>query len=322
MQLQQKLLNVAADDAFKQFLLKIDDFYSPIHKIIRNFAIFDCLLSLAVASLMNDNYSKPIFVDQQQIHLINSSNPVVQLLKPTGYVSNTIDMSMEEGRIAIITGPNMGGKSSFMRQVALIVIMAQMGCYIPASRGSKLGIFDSIFVRMGAHDDIIKSQSTFQVEMNEYYLLTGGDSNVGNGGKCLPFVLFVTHYQNLQNFAKRTVLPSKFGGLTGEDLFKPRHVVKNYHLGFRFVNGNKEELMFTYKLMPGGCDRSYGIHCARLAGLPIDITNVANQISKKFEVECNVKRGWNLINEFNNYYCKDTTKDGCSKIFNIIDNLN
>ncbi|GMF03322.1 unnamed protein product [Ambrosiozyma monospora] len=214
MQLQQKLLNVAADDAFKQFLLKLDEFYSPIHKIIRNLAIFDCLLSLTVASLMNDNYSKPTFVDQQQIHLINSSNPVVQLLKPTGYVSNTFDMSMEEGRIAIITGPNMGGKSSFMRQVALIVIMAQMGCYIPAARGSKLGIFDSIFVRMGAHDDIIKNQSTFQVEMNECslildqctskslvlldeigrgtstsdgfaiaysildYLLTGGDSNV------------------------------------------------------------------------------------------------------------------------------------------------
>ncbi|GME83305.1 unnamed protein product [Ambrosiozyma monospora] len=154
------------------------------------------------------------------------------------------------------------------------------------------------------------------------YLLTGGDSNVGNGGKCHPFVLFVTHYQNLQKFAKRTVLPPKSSGLTGEDLFKPRHVVRNYHLGFRFVNGNEDELMFTYKLMPGGCDRSYGIHCAKLAGLPIDITNAANQISKKFEVECNVKRGWNLIDEFNNYYSKGTTKDGFSKIFDIIDDLN
>ncbi|QPG76494.1 hypothetical protein FOA43_003883 [Brettanomyces nanus] len=284
----KECLRQQCNQCFREFVTKIDYYFLSLNTVIKQLATLDCLFSLASASSVTGDYSKPELVDKPMVKLINARNPISETLKST-YISNDFTACDDKNRVSIITGPNMGGKSSFIRQIALIVIMAQIGCYIPADRSSKLGIFDSIYIRIGAYDDIFKGQSTFQVEMSECSTILSKCTErslvlldeIGRGTSSVdgcaiaysildylcfdkkPFVLFITHFQNLQVFENLT-----------------HGAAKNYHLGFQ---KHDDDLVFTYKFVEGPSARSYGVYCAKLAGLPDDVTENALKVSRVLE---------------------------------------
>ena len=235
------------------------------------------------------NYVRPVFNNQQQLNIVDGRHPVVEeVLGEAEYVPNSIKMD-EKTSLLLITGPNMSGKSTYMRQLALIVIMAQMGCFVPAKEAN-LPIFDQIFTRIGASDDLVSGQSTFMVEMMEAnYALQHATSHslllfdeLGRGtatydGMALAQAiieyiqaniqaktLFSTHYHEL------TMLESS---LTG---------VHNIHVGAREEG---EELIFLHKIIDGPCDQSFGIQVARHAHLPEELLQRATAILKNLEAQ-------------------------------------
>ncbi|ODV64537.1 mismatch repair protein MSH3 ASCRUDRAFT_74141 [Ascoidea rubescens DSM 1968] len=290
---------------FKEiFLREIDKNLIYFNKIVKYLSILDCLLSLAVVS-SKMGYVKPKFYDDsktQQIEIKEGRNPIIeQFVSQNGYISNDFEISDTEGRISILTGPNMGGKSSFVKQLALIVIMAQIGCYVPAYCCS-LSIFNSIHIRMGAEDNILENYSTFMVEMlevsniihscNSKSLVIFDEVGRGTGtidGTAIayailnyfldeeisvkPLILFITHFTSLSDL----------------ELSNPR-IVRNYHMGF-IEDKNSESnqldkfptITFLYTLVKGISKSSYGLNAAKLAQLPEDILEKAWEISKQMQ---------------------------------------
>ena len=258
-----------------------------IEKTAKAIATLDVLTSLAnVAS--DNNYTRPEVNQSSKIILKDSRHPVVEaLLSGSPFVPNDVTLDNDSNRVAIITGPNMAGKSTYMRQVALIVLMAQMGSFVPASY-AEIGVVDSIFTRVGASDDLASGQSTFMVEMNEVAnIVKKATKNsllildeIGRGTSTydgmsiaravLEFVadkkklgakaLFATHYHEL------TVMENLLDG------------VKNYNIA---VKKRGDDITFLRRIIPGGADDSYGIEVAKLAGLPEWIIKRAKEILKE-----------------------------------------
>ena len=224
------------------------------------------------------------------IDIKQGRHPVIEKMLGTGaFVENDTYLDKEENRLSIITGPNMAGKSTYMRQVALITLMAQVGSFVPA-QSAKIGVVDKIFTRVGASDDLSMGQSTFMVEMMEVAtILKEATKNslvildeigrgtstydglsiawavaeyIANVEKCGAKTLFATHYHEL------TELEDKIEG------------VKNYSIA---VKEKGEDIIFLRKIVRGGTDESYGIHVARLAGVPKAVTIEANKILKSLE---------------------------------------
>ena len=236
------------------------------------------------------NYCKPEVNNSGVIDIKNGRHPVIEKILGIGsFVENDTYLDRDENRLAIITGPNMAGKSTYMRQVALIVLMAQVGCFVPAQT-AKIGVVDKIFTRVGASDDLSMGQSTFMVEMMEVASILKEATpksliildEIGRGTstydglsiawavaeyiadkeKCGAKTLFATHYHEL------TELENKLDG------------VKNYSIA---VKEKGEDIIFLRKIVEGGTDESYGIHVARLAGVPKVVTNRANEILRSLE---------------------------------------
>lgn len=258
-----------------------------IEKTAKAIATLDVLTSLAnVAS--DNNYTRPEVNQSSKIILKDSRHPVVEaLISGAPFVPNDVTLDNDSNRVAIITGPNMAGKSTYMRQVALIVLMAQMGSFVPASY-AEIGVVDSIFTRVGASDDLASGQSTFMVEMNEVAnIVKKATKNsllildeIGRGTSTydgmsiaravLEFVadkkklgakaLFATHYHEL------TVMENLLDG------------VKNYNIA---VKKRGDDITFLRRIIPGGADDSYGIEVAKLAGLPDWIIKRAKEILKE-----------------------------------------
>lgn len=289
---QEKLIQ-QCDEAFATFLKDIDSHYTYFSRLIKIVAEIDCLLSLKATSSSNSGYSKPILSDKQMIKAKRSRNPVIENLTSTlQYVANDIEISYDENRVLIITGPNMGGKSSYVKQVALIALMTQIGCYLPCE-SAIVGIFDTILVRMGAEDNILKGESTFMVEMLECSTIIKSLTNkslvildeIGRGTGTedgiaiaysiisylieeprLPLTLFITHYPSLK------VL---------EDTH-PKNVA-NYHMGFMEVAKADQEwpdVTFLYTLKRGVVSNLYGLNVARLAGIPTEIITKAFKVAE------------------------------------------
>ena len=252
-------------------------------------AELDTLCSLASVAV-NNNYCRPSVDDGGVIEIHDGRHPVVErVLKDALFVPNDTYMGEREDRAAIITGPNMAGKSTYMRQVALITLMAQIGSFVPA-RSARIGIVDRIFTRIGASDDLAGGQSTFMVEMTEVSEILHQATpksllildEIGRGTSTfdgmsiaravLEFcadpkklgakTLFATHYHELTEL--EGVLPG----------------VKNYSIS---IKKRGDELIFLRKIVPGGADRSYGIEVAKLAGLPHEVVRRANVILKELE---------------------------------------
>ena len=262
-------------------------------KLVQNnsfwIATLDCLTGFANLALKS-NYSKPVLDNSKNLKIIMGRHPVIesQLSQENPYIPNDISLCDKKNQIMMITGPNMSGKSAILRQTALIVLLAQIGSYVPAKK-AKIGIIDKIFTRVGASDNISAGESTFMVEMNESASIINNISNnsivlldeIGRGTSTYdgisiawaiaeflhdhpyrPKTLFATHYHELNMMA------NSFDRINNSNVS---------------VKETKDSVIFLRKLMPGGSAHSFGIHVAQMAGMPKGIINSAQKMLKKLE---------------------------------------
>ena len=285
---QEKLIDLEYK-VFQEIRSKISSQIQRIQKTANIVSILDVLDSFATVAL-DLNYVMPIVDNSGEINIKDGRHPVIEKMLPSGsFIENDTYLNKESDRLSIITGPNMAGKSTYMRQVALITLMAQIGSFVPASY-AKIGVVDKIFTRVGASDDLSMGQSTFMVEMMEVANILKEATNnslvildeigrgtstydglsiawavaeyISNKEKCGAKTLFATHYHEL------TELENKLEG------------VKNYSIA---VKEKGEDVIFLRKIVKGGTDESYGIHVAKLAGVPQDVVKSAKDILKSLE---------------------------------------
>ena len=285
---QDKLIDLEYK-VFQEIRAKIAVQIQRIQKAASIVSTLDVLCSFATVA-MDLNYCMPIVDNSGEINIKDGRHPVIEKMLPSGeFIENDTYLNKESDRLSIITGPNMAGKSTYMRQVALITLMAQIGSFVPASY-AKIGVVDKIFTRVGASDDLSMGQSTFMVEMMEVANILKEATNnslvildeigrgtstydglsiawavaeyIANKEKCGAKTLFATHYHEL------TELENRLEG------------VKNYSIA---VKEKGEDVIFLRKIVKGGTDESYGIHVAKLAGVPKDVLKSANEILKGLE---------------------------------------
>lgn len=267
----------------------VADNLDRIQKTAKAIAVLDVLVSLANVAADN-RYVRPEVNLSTVIRLKDSRHPVVEaLLNDTPFVPNDVYLDSAGERVAIITGPNMAGKSTYMRQVALIVLMAQMGSFVPASSAT-IGVVDSIFTRVGASDDLASGQSTFMVEMSEVANIVKSATSksllildeIGRGTSTfdgMSIARAVLEYcADRKKLGAKTLFATHYHELTVmQDLLDG---VKNYSIA---VKKRGDDITFLRRIIPGGADDSFGIEVAKLAGLPNSIINRAKEILKELE---------------------------------------
>ncbi|KAI9315240.1 muts domain V-domain-containing protein [Dichotomocladium elegans] len=273
-------LTIASNQAYREFLEDISSNYEAFRDVIQALAHLDCLMSLAEVA-RRPNYTKPTFSDRTTIQVTNGRHPIVEQLLNNDYVPNDIDLDTDGIRTVILTGPNMGGKSSYIRQIALISIMGQIGSYVPAD-SAHLGILDAIYTRMGAFDNMLKGESTFLVEMHEasdimkhatprslVILDELGRGTSTHDGMAIAYAVlhqFLTHIKAITLFVTHyPFLADEFPSAA------------NRHMGFieNGGNGRLDDVVFLYKLVEGASVNSYGLNVARMADLPASVLEVA-----------------------------------------------
>ena len=234
----------------------------------------------------NNNYVKPIISNNNNILIKNSRHPVVEKLLPLGedFIANDICLSTDEKQIAIITGPNMSGKSTYLRQIGLIVIMAQMGSFVPASH-AEIGIVDKLFTRVGASDNLAEGESTFLVEMNETANILNNTTNksliildeIGRGTSTydgLSIAWAITEFiHNNKSSSAKTLFATHYHELV--DLANSLNRAFNLNVNVKEID---DDVVFLRKIVEGGTDKSYGIYVAKMAGLPNEVILRANEI--------------------------------------------
>ncbi|MGI6079992.1 MAG: DNA mismatch repair protein MutS [Candidatus Avilachnospira sp.] len=277
-------LNALEYELFCQVRDRIAAEVKSIHRLSKALALLDVYCSLSVVSMRN-NYVRPVINTEGIIDIKNGRHPVVELMLGDGqFVSNDTYLNKDEDRISIITGPNMAGKSTYMRQVALTVIMAQIGSFVPATKAN-ICICDRIFTRVGASDDLASGQSTFMVEMTEVANIlrnAGPDSllildEIGRGTSTfdgLSIAWAVVEYIS-QKLGAKTLFATHYHELT--ELEGKLSGIQNFCIA---VKENGEDIIFLRKIVPGGADKSYGIQVARLAGIPENVTSRATEIAE------------------------------------------
>ncbi|NPV85014.1 MAG: DNA mismatch repair protein MutS [Anaerolineae bacterium] len=274
---------------FRQVCAQLAASAKTLLETARGLAELDVLASLAEVAALN-GYTRPNITEDKSLELIDSRHPVVErTLKGERFVPN--DAVFEEGEIIrIITGPNMSGKSTFLRQVALIVLMAQMGSFVPAA-SAHIGLVDRIFTRIGAQDEIHSGQSTFMVEMIETANILRHATErsllildeIGRGTSTYDGVSIawsvVEYIHNHPQLRARTLFATHYHELTQLSQLLPG--VRNFNVA---VTESEGKVVFLHKIVPGGSDRSYGIHVAQLAGLPRPVVQRATEILKQLEI--------------------------------------
>lgn len=251
-------------------------------------ATLDVLLGLAELAQLHQ-HTRPLLEQSRDLHITNGRHPVLeQTLVDEKFVPNDTLMEADNSRLILLTGPNMAGKSTYIRQVALITLMAQIGAYVPAEK-ARVGLVDRIFCRVGASDDLTSGQSTFMVEMNETSLIINNATEnslvildeIGRGTATFDGLSIAWSVaEHLHDTIKaRTLFATHYHELT--DLSRTRDAVENYNVAVREWN---DDIIFLRKIMPGTADKSYGIQVARLAGLPPDIIDRAKEILSHLEL--------------------------------------
>ncbi|MHA1346104.1 MAG: DNA mismatch repair protein MutS [Candidatus Heimdallarchaeaceae archaeon] len=288
---EEKILNaeekilVLEERLFNEILEDISKYATEIQSDAYNCAVLDVITTFA-QNAVHYNYVKPEITDKDILEIKGGRHPVVeQLLERTTFIPNDTVLKKDSERILIITGPNMGGKSTLLRQVALIVLMAQIGSFVPAS-SAKIGLTDRIFTRIGAHDVIVENRSTFMVEMYECANILNNVTErslvildeVGRGTSTYDGVAIawsITEYlhNNIGKLGPRTMFATHYHELIELEELWPR--VKNYHASVKNVNG---EIHFLYKVKEGGISESFGVHVASLAGLPKKVIDDADKM--------------------------------------------
>jgi DNA mismatch repair protein MutS len=286
---EEKILTIE-QRIFSELLINMLDWIAPVQLNAKLIANLDVLSSFATVAKTN-NYIRPLINEGYAIDIQNGRHPVIERQLPVGekYIANNMYLDNEKQQILMITGPNMSGKSALLRQTALIVLLAQIGSFVPAESAA-IGIVDKIFTRVGASDNISSGESTFMVEMNETASILNNISNrslilldeIGRGtstydGVSIAWaiaeflhehklhrakVLFATHYHELNQMA---------------DSFRR---IKNFHVTVKEINN---KVLFLRKLVQGGTEHSFGIHVARMAGMPSEVIKRANDILSRLE---------------------------------------
>ena len=277
---------------FTELVTDMAEFIPQIQINANIIARLDCLLSFAKAA-EEHRYVRPVVADDCVLQIKAGRHPVIETQLPMGeeYVPNDIELDSEQQQIMIITGPNMAGKSALLRQTALITLMAQMGCFVPAE-SAHVGLVDKIFTRVGASDNISLGESTFMVEMTEasdilnnvtprslvlFDELGRGTSTYDGISIAWAIVEYLHEHQGAQ---ARTLFATHYHELN--EMEKNFSRIKNYNVSVKELNG---KVIFLRKLMRGGSEHSFGIHVAEIAGMPKSIVNRANTILKQLEAD-------------------------------------
>ena len=291
---EDKIL-VIENRIYGELVSALAEFIPVIQVNASTVATLDCLLSFANVARRN-NYVRPDVDDSEVLDIKNGRHPVIEQQLPLGeaYVPNDVYVDTDSRQVIIITGPNMAGKSALLRQTALIVLLAQMGSFVPAD-SARVGLVDKVFTRVGASDNISQGESTFMVEMNEAANILNNVSQrslvlfdeLGRGTSTydgISIAWAIVEYLHENNRAHaRTLFATHYHELN--EMEKTYKRIKNYNIAVREV-GNK--VIFLRKLVEGGSEHSFGIHVARMAGMPKSIVERADEILKRLESD-NVK---------------------------------
>ena len=274
---------------FADLVVWMNEYIKPVQLNAMLIGQLDCLCSFSQLATENQ-YVRPLIDESHDLEIKNGRHPVIEKQLPIGetYIANDVILNRDQQQMIMITGPNMSGKSAILRQTALIVLLAQMGCFVPAEE-AKIGVVDKIFTRVGASDNISMGESTFMVEMNETASILNNISDrslvlldeIGRGTSTYdgisiawaiseflhehparPKTLFATHYHELNEMCETFTR------------------IKNYNVSVKEL---KDTVLFLRKLIPGGSEHSFGIHVAKMAGMPQQVLHRANKMLKKLE---------------------------------------
>ena len=274
---------------FQDLLQSIFPFIQKVQRNAHIIAQIDCLSSFAKNAAVN-NYIRPVIDDSTNIEIKNGRHPVIEKQLPIGeeYIANDLVLNRNQQQIIMITGPNMSGKSAILRQTALIVLLAQMGSYVPA-QNAKIGIVDKIFTRVGASDNISMGESTFMVEMNETANILNNISErslilldeIGRGTSTydgISIAWAIAEYLHEHPAKAKTLFATHYHELN--DMSETFDRIKNYNVSVKEL---KDTVIFLRKLVAGGSKHSFGIHVAKLAGMPTMVIHRANKMLKHLE---------------------------------------
>ena len=286
----QEKIAIIETKLYNELVAAVAEYIHAIQLNANLLARLDCLMALTRVALEN-KYNRPVVDDSLSLSITEGRHPVIERQLPAGepYITNSVELDNESRQIMMITGPNMSGKSALLRQTALIVLMAQIGSFVPAD-SARIGVVDKVFTRVGASDNISLGESTFMVEMNEAASILNNMSQrslilfdeLGRGtstydgisiawaiveyihehGTMHPKTLFATHYHELNEMA---------------GTYKR---IANHNVAVKEIDGR---VVFLRKLVEGGCEHSFGIHVAKLAGMPKAILDRASKVLKHLE---------------------------------------
>ena len=274
---------------FSQLVVWMQEYITPVQNNAYQIAQLDCLCGFAQLAKEN-NYTEPSITDSTEINIKNGRHPVIEKQLPLGevYIANDVLLNREDQQIIMITGPNMSGKSAILRQTALIVLLAQMGSFVPAE-SAKIGCVDKIFVRVGASDNISMGESTFMVEMNETASILNNLSErslvlldeIGRGTSTydgISIAWAISEYLHEHPSRAKTLFATHYHELN--EMTSTFDRIKNYNVSVKEL---KDNVLFLRKLTSGGSQHSFGIHVAKMAGMPQQVIQRANKILKKLE---------------------------------------
>jgi len=285
---EEKILHLE-QEIFTKLVTWIGDYIQPVQQNATIIGQLDCLCSFAQHAILA-NYSQPEIDDSFELEITNGRHPVIEKQLPLSeaYIANDVYLDRENQQIIMITGPNMSGKSAILRQTALIVLMAQMGSFVPAE-AARIGLIDKIFTRVGASDNISMGESTFMVEMNETASILNNLSErslilldeIGRGTSTydgISIAWAITEYLHEHPAKAKTLFATHYHELN--DMEETFNRIKNFNVSVKEL---KDNVLFLRKLVPGGSEHSFGIHVARMAGMPQQVLRRANKILKKLE---------------------------------------
>ncbi len=285
---EEKILAIE-NQLFIELLQEIITKLLPIQQTARAIAFLDVLSTFAEIAEKN-NYTKPSLNDGFELNIKEGRHAVIEQQLPIGeqYVSNNVELNQENQQIIMITGPNMSGKSALLRQTALIVLMAQMGSFVPA-QAADLGIIDKVFTRVGASDNISSGESTFMVEMNETASILNNISErslilldeIGRGTSTydgISIAWAIAEFLHQSALKPKTLFATHYHELN--EMSKSMERIKNFNVS---IKETKDTILFLRKLVPGGSEHSFGIHVAKMAGMPKRVVDRANDVLKVLE---------------------------------------
>jgi DNA mismatch repair protein MutS len=285
----EEKISVLEAEIYNNLVVWCQDYIKPVQQNASLIAKLDVLSGFAQLAL-EEQYQKPLIHEDYSLDIKSGRHPVIEKQLPEGeaYVANDLYLDRDEQQIIMITGPNMSGKSALLRQTAIIVLLAQMGCFVPAT-SAEIGIVDKIFTRVGASDNISMGESTFMVEMNETASILNNISErslvlldeIGRGTSTYDGVSIawaITEYLHEHPSRAKSLFATHYHELN--EMTHTFERIKNFNVSVKEYNN---KILFLRKLKPGGSAHSFGIHVAKMAGMPQHVVHKAEKILKKLE---------------------------------------